>query len=164
MIEINATLQDIAALSLVRFVDVLEGIPQHAVYVGVRGKEGRQLVEYAAANEFGTADGRVPERSYLRRTVDRNAQRYADLLQEAVEDALDHEVSTLALEQIGAIAVGDVQRTIVELRTPPNAPSTIAQKGSSNPLIDSGRLRQSIDYEVRDEVDAFDFGDVLGGS
>ena len=52
------------------------------------------------------------------------------------------------LEQLGAMAVGEVQKYVTELDTPPNAPSTIRQKGSSNPLINTGALRQSITYEV----------------
>ena len=50
---------------------------------------------------------------------------------------------------LGEKVVADVQRKIVALKDPPNAPSTIAKKGSANPLIDTGRLRQSIDFEVR---------------
>jgi len=34
---------------------------------------------------------------------------------------------------------------------PPNAPSTIARKGSSQPLIDTGNLRKSIIYVIRGE-------------
>jgi len=34
------------------------------------------------------------------------------------------------------------------LDQPPNAPSTVARKrGSTNPLIDTGQLRRSIDWE-----------------
>jgi hypothetical protein len=36
------------------------------------------------------------------------------------------------------------------LDSPPNAPATVEAKfGQDNPLIDTGRLRQSIDSEVR---------------
>ena len=34
----------------------------------------------------------------------------------------------------------------------PNSPLTIAQKGSAMPLIDTGKLRQSITYEVQKNV------------
>ena len=34
----------------------------------------------------------------------------------------------------------------------PNSPLTIAQKGSAMPLIDTGKLRQSITYEVEKNV------------
>ena len=31
----------------------------------------------------------------------------------------------------------------------PNAPSTIRKKGSDKPLIDTGRLRQSVNYVIK---------------
>ena len=55
-----------------------------------------------------------------------------------------------ALEQFGAWAAGQVQAFISAGRVvPPLDPTTIARKGSSIPLIDTGQLRQSITYEVR---------------
>ena len=32
----------------------------------------------------------------------------------------------------------------------PNAPNTIKQKGSSQPLIDTGRMRNSVSHKVED--------------
>ena len=49
---------------------------------------------------------------------------------------------------LGELVKGEVQRRIAELKTPPNAPATIARKGSSNPLIDKGVLRASATYKV----------------
>ena len=151
MIEFSLTLKDAVSFSIVRFVEAIQGVPETSVVVGVRGHRGQELIRYAAVNEFGSADGHIPERSYLRSTVDRNGAKYAQLLTEAVEHAVDLSPNAQyeKLAQLGAIAAGDVQLTITELRSPPNAPSTIRAKGSDNPLIDTGRLRQSIDYEVR---------------
>ena len=56
--------------------------------------------------------------------------------------------SEAALEAAAATAVGNVQQYMTDLKTPPNAPSTIAKKGSSNPLIDSGMLRGSVTHSV----------------
>ncbi len=53
-----------------------------------------------------------------------------------------------ALGQLGAFFKGKVQKKMVDLSTPANAPSTIKAKGSSNPLIDTGFLRQSIKEKV----------------
>ncbi|WP_300926980.1 hypothetical protein, partial [Helicobacter rodentium] len=51
-------------------------------------------------------------------------------------------------ERVGVLASSDIKATITKLQTPPNAPSTIKQKGSNNPLIDTGLLRAAIDYKV----------------
>ena len=45
---------------------------------------------------------------------------------------------------LGESAQADVQQKITDLREPPNAASTIAQKGSSNPLIDSRAMVQNV--------------------
>ena len=52
------------------------------------------------------------------------------------------------LSIMGELIKANIVQKIVSLRSPANAPSTIQGKGSSNPLIDTGRMRQSIDYEV----------------
>lgn len=128
------------------------------VLVGVRSRDGFKtregdslnLAGIASANEFGTADGRVPERSFLRSTVDENADTYGRMIGRAVLRHLSgQEDIDQGLAKLGARAVGDVQAKIVAIDTPPNAPSTVARKGADNPLIDTGRLRQSIDYEIR---------------
>jgi hypothetical protein len=52
------------------------------------------------------------------------------------------------LETVGVVAAAAVKVYMTELKTPPNAASTIRQKGSSNPLIDSGAMRQSVTHKV----------------
>lgn len=52
------------------------------------------------------------------------------------------------LEGVGLVAAGKVQEFMTELRDPPNAASTIRQKGSDNPLIDTGALRASVISKV----------------
>ena len=50
--------------------------------------------------------------------------------------------------ELGLKAAVDVQEKVLDVKQPPNAPRTIARKGSANPLIDTGHLRQSITHEV----------------
>jgi hypothetical protein len=147
----------VANLAKLRAASTGEG---PGVLVGVRDgagstDEGTPLVQIAAVHEFGSTDGHVPERSFLRSTVSKNRDEYLTLLTAVLDAArkapagVGNAVVRRGLGRLGAKAVGDVKRTITDLDTPPNAPSTIAQKGSANPLIDTGRLRQSIDFEVR---------------
>lgn len=150
----NATLtdRDMGFEAVFKQLRELGGNP--SVYVGVRGQAAQEkpegsdatVVEYAAFNEFGTKN--VPQRSFLRSTADENQRKYGDLLAKAVVETVDGKPLRQAFGKVGEVAVGDVQQKIRNLATPPNAPSTIKKKGSSNPLIDSGRLRQSIDWEV----------------
>jgi hypothetical protein len=112
------------------------------------GGDGATVAEYATYNEFGMG---VPERSFLRSTVDVNEKRYVQQLADACGKVIDGSASVQsALGVVGLGAARDVQQTIRDLADPPNAPSTVRQKGSSSPLIDTGRLRASIDHEVRE--------------
>ena len=50
---------------------------------------------------------------------------------------------------LGQKYVGQIQARISAGIPPPLAESTIARKGSSVPLIDTGQLRSAVTYEVR---------------
>lgn len=59
-----------------------------------------------------------------------------------------HQAVDDLLEGVGLVAAGKVQEYMTELKTPPNAKSTIRKKGSDNPLIDTGALRASVTSKV----------------
>ena len=96
-----------------------------------------------AIHEFG-AD-LIPARPWLNPGVQSGNEEYLQMITSAAEKG---EPMDVVLEQIGLVAVSKVQIFMTELKTPPNAPSTIKKKGSSNPLIDSGALRQSVTFKV----------------
>jgi hypothetical protein len=52
------------------------------------------------------------------------------------------------LAKLGIVAQGDIQGEITSLMTPPNSPVTIALKGSSKPLIDTGEMRGAVTWKV----------------
>ncbi len=125
----------------------LKAAGSRAVKVGVLGAEGSDTVLVATYNEFGTET--IPERSFLRSTMNTNRAKYRKGLQRALEAIIDGDLDPdRALGLIGLEIVKDIQATITELADPPNAEATIRKKGSSNPLIDTGRLRQSIQFDV----------------
>lgn len=55
------------------------------------------------------------------------------------------------LEAVGVVAAAAVKVYMTDLKTPPNAASTIRKKGSNNPLIDEGHLRSSVTHKVSGE-------------
>ena len=134
---------------------VLVGVPKGAgVY-----EDGLTIATIAAVNEFGSADGRIPERPFLRTAVEEGAHEYLSLVEKEMPDIAEgkHPMSRL-LNRLGIMAVGHVQKKIVEGPFTPNAPSTIRAKGSSSPLIDTGALRQSINYVIADKGDPIEEG------
>ena len=121
--------------------------------VGVIGKRASSkidgdttLADIASWNEFGTST--IPARSFLRSTFDENQYFYPftkKLVLSMVNGSRDADT---VLRIIGAKVKNEVVKKINTLKEPPNAQATIKAKGSSNPLVDTGRLKQSIEFTV----------------
>jgi len=109
-------------------------------------QEGTPLVTIAASNEFGTRN--IPERPFVRGWFDsklKDITRFAKSLYNGIIDG--RYTAGKAIKLLGVFGVGGMKKYTIDLRTPPNSLSTIAKKGSSNPLIDTGRLVNSINSE-----------------
>lgn len=122
-----------------------------AVKVGFpEGRAAGGVIERAVFNEFGTSRG-VPERPFFRNAMADNKTKYRAMTRAEARRILAGEATMAsALGDLGIMAQGDIQQSIVSLRTPPNAPATIARKGSSNPLIDTGEMRQAVTYLIEE--------------
>ena len=118
------------------------------------GKADDGVIERAIYNEFGTTDdgGKpvIPARPALSISIRSNAKRYEEWLRrELRQRLLGKRTDEQIAERLGIKAAGDVQQSITDLEDPPNAPSTIKAKGSSNPLIDSGEMRRAVTWDRR---------------
>lgn len=111
--------------------------------------DGASLLTIASVHEFGAPSKKIPERSYLRSTADKNSKRIQNHITRGYDDIIKGKDSVLnVLTKIGILVQSLVQQKITSLREPALKESTVKRKGSSNPLIDTGQLRQSIRYEV----------------
>ena len=118
------------------------------VDIGVFSEQGEDLVIYAASNEFGTST--IPERSYLRAGIDEKKRQIGRLTSKLAEKVIVGKIRKKeALAIIGQTAQGIVQGKMVRGPFTPNKSATVMRKGSSKPLIDTGRLRGSITFKVR---------------
>lgn len=132
-----------------KIIDAMRALTAQTVRVGVNGEPGSDVVNAAMFNEFGTAT--IPERSFLRSTFNAKQSDYIKAMQKAVDFVVIGKISApQALGQLGLRMVSDVQATIDKIQAPPLAQSTIDAKGSSKPLIDTGRLRASIGFDIVD--------------
>jgi hypothetical protein len=108
---------------------------------------GADLADVAMWNELGTV--RSPPRPFLRQSVDNNADKIAALCKSRLRSiARGDKTARQALEDIGIAQKALIQNTIITGEFEPNAPSTIAKKGSDRPLIDTGRMRQSVNFVI----------------
>nr|DAR18300.1 MAG TPA: virion morphogenesis protein [Caudoviricetes sp.]DAX49690.1 MAG TPA: virion morphogenesis protein [Caudoviricetes sp.] len=128
-------------------IERLRADKDKAVYVGfpaefdepVEGAGNFNLASLAAVLEFGNEH--IPSRPFLRQTLSENQEKYTALFTQLFKQGLQIE---RIYEQLALIAQGDVQLNIARGNWAPNAKSTIKQKGSSKPLIDTGKMRQSV--------------------
>lgn len=113
-------------------------------------KANMSMAEIANANEYGrTGPPRVPARSFVRSTYDENLQKLLRLQSKEYDKIIEGKTTVYQSLSAQGLWMQDlIKQKITTLRIPPNSPYTIAQKGSSNPLIDFGQLRKSISYEV----------------
>lgn len=113
-------------------------------------KSGATILDVATFNEFGTT--RIPERSFLRAWFDgAEAGLRRDLVVLTQSVVAGKRTADQVLELLGLRSVGQIQARISQGIPPPNAESTIKKKGSSTPLIDTGVLRSSVTYQVKDK-------------
>ena len=109
---------------------------------------GVSIAEYAFYNEFGTTT--IPERSFMRTTLDEKGTLIEETFQKLIARALAGKSNLYgALDTLGLFVSGLIQKKITDIREPPNCPATIKRKGSSNPLIDTGAMRQAVSWKVR---------------
>lgn len=106
------------------------------------------MAQLGAVQHFGSEDGHIPARPWLDVGVESGTQDILDTIRSGAGKGLPLDA---VLEQVGVVAAGAVQEFIIDLRTPPNAPSTIEKKGSDNPLIDTSAMMQSVSYAVTRE-------------
>lgn len=142
----------------------IRSIEHKEASAGQAGSRGTiDNVMIATVHEFGSPKMKIPERSWLRATADRKRSEWLDLMAKVLGKVVDghaggghggggHGLSVMsALEIVGLRASSDVKAGILRGSgiPPPLKASTIARKGSSRPLVDTGQLVNSISYQVK---------------
>ena len=101
---------------------------------------------FAVIGTTGPHQIKIPARPWLKPGVMSGQEDYLKIIENGAENG---DSLRAVLNRVGPVAVGKVQEFMTQLRSPPNAASTVAKKQSSNPLIDSGALRQSVTFQIQ---------------
>ncbi|MHA2023995.1 MAG: hypothetical protein ACTSWQ_10075 [Candidatus Thorarchaeota archaeon] len=107
-------------------------------------RDGVTALFKATVHNFGLG---VPLRPFMLKSFHQNKSKYDSIVKKALGDIENLEFK-IFVEKLGVVASQDVKQAIIDLKDPPNRQSTVDQKGSSNPLIDSGHMMQSVTFEV----------------
>ena len=156
-----------------KVVERVENLQDKSLEIGIFGEDDSELLMIATVNEYGieidvteamrnylhavglhlsndTNTINIPERRFIRGAFEQKKQEMMEQTQKLVEQYIYLQIDEEAFwSTLGQVLAGKVQEYMTELDSPPNHPFTIRQKGSSNPLIDSGRLRQAVTWKVR---------------
>lgn len=90
---------------------------------------------------------RIPERAFLRTGYDKNRKAVMKKAQLMLADVVTGKMSEGAFfKAIGLELSSKIKDYAVELSSPGNHPYTVDQKGSSNPLVDTGDMIGSITW------------------
>lgn len=142
------------------------------IQIGIMSNAGGKMLTIARVHEFGctievtekmrkylrhigiylkkdTNTINIPERSFIRAGFDENKSniesRVSTLINSLMHNQIDRETF---YEFIGEYTVGLIQEYLTNLSSPPLHPATVKNKKSSNPLVDTGHLRDTITYKI----------------
>ena len=112
----------------------------------VKGALGAtNVATVAAMNEFGKEN--QPPRPFFRRMIKKESPTWGRKVS-ALLKRFDFNTARV-LDALGQDLKGALQQSINELVSPPLKASTIKAKGFAKPLISSGTMIHSVDYEVK---------------
>ena len=156
-----------------KILKTLEKLSNTAVRIGILSKSGGEILLIANVNEYGcsipvtnkmrgffryefginisknTKVIKIPERSFVRSSFDEN-QNKLESYEELLEAVIDSKISVDNFYQIiGNACVNLIKDYIKGGNFEPDSPVTLKHKRpTTKPLIDTGRLINSIDFEV----------------
>lgn len=136
-----------------KFKKTIEELKRLEVRVGIQqgagSEDGVDLVDIAMFNELGTVH--IPSRPFLRDSVDAHSSEINSFLQSTKSSLLKGGSAEAALKRIGVFQKGLIQKEISNGNFVPNSEATIRRKKSDKPLIDTGRMRQSVNYVIKEK-------------
>lgn len=123
---------------------------------------GLSMADIAALNEYGTDDGHVPSRAFMR-TIIRSAEARQAFLRAAstvATQAISRRAIPVsrALANIGRWAVAEIKKNIASTVPPPQAAATIAKKGHDGTLRETFSLYNAINYVIRKTEEKLETG------
>ena len=155
------------------FLKMLKELTSTHLEIGVFGEDDFEMLMIANVNEFGiqievtekmrnylrviglplkndTKYINIPERSFIRAGYDEYKNSFIEETEPLLERVINLELPVdIFFETLGELIVGKIQLYLINLKEPENHPFTIAQKGSSNPLIGkTSHLVDSITHKV----------------
>lgn len=132
-----------------RDIKVLKGCEVKSGLMGNDSVNGVSVIDYAAYNEFGTS--MIPARPFMSKTYDENIKETNQRIDFMAGQLLDGKIKPKQLlNRLGLYYSNKIKMTIRKAKqwAVPNTKRTIKAKGSSSPLIDTGRMVGAVNFEI----------------
>lgn len=140
----------IQGFAWIREHEVLVGVPQEKAGRKTEGPDNAQLLYI---HTQGSPARNIPARPTIEPAIQKheNANRIQELLLDGMRTAFTGNLNgaEAAWSKAGMVGARAAQERFGSDELAPNAPYTIAKKGSSKPLIDTGALRAAVTYVIR---------------
>jgi hypothetical protein len=118
------------------------GFLQNATY-----PDGKQVAMIAAIQDFGAPGVGIPPRPFFRNMIAAKQSEWPNAIGNLLKT--NNYDAPRALSVAGAGVAGQLRQSIIETNSPPLSPTTIARKGHAKPLVDTGHMLNSVDFEVK---------------
>ncbi len=126
----------------------LAGIHEYGCNITVTPKMRAFLHRQGLHLSPNTTVIKIPERSFIRTGHDANSDRIMQQTERALGQVIAGKMSIDDMLDLYGEQMSTAIKTFMrDLKTPPNHPYTVEQKGSSNPLVDTGQLIESITWK-----------------
>lgn len=123
---------------------VLVGLPKGSKDHEDENGDFTSIIKIGFVHEWGT--DKIPQRSFLRSTLAEGKRKYKDFLKKLSKKVVKKELSgKQSMGLLGERLQGDVKEKITDIKTPP------LKVRDGNPLVDTGQLRSSITYIIREK-------------
>ena len=110
--------------------------------------DGDYVAEIANINEYGSSEN--PTRPFFEASYKAMVDRPTHPVNQLIKRNYINLVKGYGIkfDDIGDLLVEGVKFNIISLDDPPNSAETIERKGRNDPLVDSGLMRDSVEYKV----------------
>ena len=140
--KLEAALRDIASK--------LEtgGVVQIGFFEGATNSEtGASIPMYAAIQNYGSSSRGIPPRPFMSNMIADKSPGWPRLVEASLK--LANYNSEQALDTVGETIAGELMDSITNGGWAPNAPSTLARKKGTQPLIDTGDMLAAVRHVVK---------------
>jgi hypothetical protein len=111
-------------------------------------KDGTSVPMVAAIQEYGSPQRNIPSRPYFRNMINEKSPGWANAITKALQSTNYNAEDALRI--MGEGIANQLKESIRRFDSVPLSPVTIAKKGFDKQLIDTGVMRDSVDYEIVD--------------